>query len=445
MKLKLSIYNTILMSIMVSLVLGFMIYISDGVIITSSQIQLKSTVEDNADEIEYDDRKLDLDDIDFYKNQVTTLIYSHDGYLIAGNINNIESFNEPLLHDNIAQIDVNGENFYIYDYLVQSRKNDDIFVRGIISTTAYSQTINKVFMIAFLTLPIFIILSGFGSYIICKKALKPLDKIIKTASDINSSDDLSLRIDLNSSKDEIYQLSQTFDEMFERLEQSFITEKQFTSDVSHELRTPITVILARCDIALKDKLSKNEIEESFEVINNQADKMKKIVNSLLSLIRLENKLEHLELLPIDLSELLEIISEEYQEILPENVELISNIEENITLNLDYAMMTRIISNLIDNSIKYIGGGDKIEINLNKQDNLILLEIKDNGIGISKENQDKIFNRFYQVESSRTATDDKSMGLGLSMVQQMTNLNKGKIDVKSELDKGSRFIITFTQE
>lgn len=442
LKFKLSIYNTILMSIMVLLVLGFMLYISDGVIATSSQIQLKSVVESNADEIEYDDGELELDDIDFLKNQVNTLIYTYDGYLIAGNIKNIERFDFPLIHDYVNSIEIDNENFLIYDYLVQSRKHDDVYIRGIISTTSFSQTLNRVFLIAFLTLPIFIILSGIGSYFICKKSLMPLDKIIQTANDINSSDELSLRINLPTGKDEISDLSITFDDMFDRLEQSFIAEKQFTTDVSHELRTPITIILARCDVALNDDLSNDEKLESFEVINNQANKMKIIVNNLLNLIRLENGLQLCDFQEVDLSELLEIICEEYDDVLPENLELKPNIQENIILNLDYSMITRIVSNLIDNAIKYIGDGDLICVDLIKNDNEILLSVKDNGVGISKDNHDKVFKRFYQVDTSRTAREYGSMGLGLAMVRQMVTLNKGKISLESELGNGSCFTITF---
>lgn len=442
MKFKLSIYNTILMTIMVILVLFFMLYISDSVITTSSQAQLKSVVNSNADDIDFDDGELDLDDIEFYKNQVTTLIYSVDGYLLAGGISNIEQFNQPLTHSTITNATILNEDYLIYDYLVESRKYSDVYVRGIISTTAFSQTLNQVFFIAFLALPIFIILSGFGSYFICKKSLKPLEKIIKTADDINSSDDLSLRINLQNSKDEIYKLSKTFDNMFDRLEQSFIAEKEFTSDVSHELRTPITVILARCDVALNDDISNVEKIESFEVINTQAIKMKTIVNNLLSLIRLENGIETCDLQPLDLSELVEIICEEYQDILPENIELKCNIQENIILNLDYSMTLRILSNLIDNAIKYIGKGNLIEVDLTKNDTTVNLSVKDNGIGISHENKDKIFNRFYQVENSRTAQGSGSMGLGLAMVLRMVTINNATINVESELEKGSCFTIIF---
>lgn len=442
LKLKLSFYNTILMSIMVLLVLGFMLYISDGVIATSSQIQLKSVVESNADEIEYDDGKLELDDVDFLRNQVTTLIYTYDGFLIAGNIKNIELFNAPLIHNYVTSVEIDNENFLLYDYLVESRRHDDVYVRGIISTTAFSQTLNRVFLIAFLTLPVFIVLSGIGSYFICKKSLVPLDKIIQTANDINSSDDLSSRINLPDCKDEIYDLAMTFDDMFDRLEQSFMAEKQFTTDVSHELRTPITIILARCDVALNDDLSSDEKLESFEVINNQANKMKVIVNSLLNLIRLENGLQLCDFQEVDLSELLEIICEEYDDVLPENLQLKANIQENIILNLDYSMITRIVSNLIDNAIKYIGDGEEICVNLIKIDDKISLSIKDNGIGISSDNHDKIFKRFYQVDNSRTVKEHGSMGLGLAMVRQMIILNKGEINLESELGCGSCFTITF---
>lgn len=432
MKIKLSVYNTILMSIMVFLVLFFMINISGSVIKVSSEQQLKSVVNENAEEIEYKKDELDFSDIEFYEDQVTTLVYSNKGKLIAGHTRN--EILEPLIDGQVKTIIQDNEEYLIYDLLYVSRYTEDVYLRGIISTSSVSQMLNRVFLIAIITLPLFIIISSIGSYLICKNSLKPLEKMVKTAEDIIASDDLTLRIKYKNGKDEISRLSIAFDNMLDRIEHIYLREKEFTSDVSHELRTPTAVILAECEIADKN--------ESIEVINLQAKKIKQIINNLLKLIRLENGIEKVEIEEVDLSELFEVICDEYENILPENIKFKIDIAENIKFRLDYAMISRVLTNLIDNSIKYIGEGDFIEIILSENETEIEFSVKDNGIGIDSENISKIFERFYRVDKSRTESD--SMGLGLSMVKQMIELNNGQIKVESEINKGSKFIITFNK-
>lgn len=433
------------MATMVVLVLAFMFSVSGSIINTSSQTQLKNIVNDNASEIEYDDGYLDYDDIEFYKNQVTTLVYSQDGYLLAGNIQNINSFNAQLKSGEVSSIKIGADDFLIYDILVDMKNYDDVFIRGIISTSEASQMINQVFRMAFFALPLFVLFAGLGSYFICKKSLAPLDTIIETAENISDSSDLSLRINLEKSDAEILKLATTFDKMFDKLECSFLAEKQFTSDVSHELRTPTSVILAECEFYKNEQLTEIEKDESIEVINRQADKMKRLINHLLNLIRLENGMSKVEFEQVDLSELVLMVCDEKRNLLPENIDLRINVQDNIFQKLDYSMMMRVLTNLIDNSIKYIGDGSFIEVSLSKNDEATIISVKDDGIGIAKEHHEEIFKRFFKVDFSRSSDEAGSMGLGLSMVQQMVHLNNGKIELESDLDNGSCFVVTFNNK
>lgn len=431
MKIKLSIYNTVLMSFMVFLVLFFMINVSGSVIAVSSTAILKEVVHDNIEEIEFKNGRIDFDDVDFYEDQVSTLIYSETGELLAGSFKN--EILEPLIDNEITRV-LDGEiEYLIYDKLVDNKKTGDtLYVRGIISTTGMTQTLNKVFFIAMCTLPLFIIISGIGSYFICKRSLKPLNKMINTAENIIKKDDLSIRINHNKGNDEITRLSKTFDNMLDKLEKMFDKEKRFTSDVSHELRTPTAVILAQCEVL--------DSSESNDLIKKQALKIKSIISKLLNLIRLENGIEKAEISEIDLSELIVMVCDEQKEIT--DIKITTEIEENIVHKLDYSMVVRILTNLIDNSVKYIGSGNEIIVKLFKENNQTKLEVSDNGIGINRENHEKVFDRFFRVDKSRTDVD--STGLGLSIVKQLTELNNGVIDIQSEENKGTKFIITFKE-
>lgn len=441
-KLKITIFNTLLMTAMVVLVLAFMMSISGSIIEFNSENIIKEVVEDNADELEYDDGKLDYDDVEFYENEVITLIYLEDGTLLEGNIRDIEKFTMPLEDLVLKHEIINGNDYFIYDKLVSFRKHSPVYVRGILSINAVSTTLNQIFMMALFALPIFIILASFGSYFISKKSFSPIEKIITTANDISHSDDLSLRINLENGKDEIHKLAKTFDEMFERLDNSFKIEKQFSSDVSHELRTPVAVILAECEYNMNEKNSENEKIEAFEVINRQALKMQTIIMNLLNLTRLDNGVNKAEFDTINLSELILIVCEEQQLLPAKNISLKYDIAENIYGEFDQSMMIRLVSNLISNAYNYGKINGFINVTLKENNEFIALVVKDDGIGIAKDEQEKIWHRFYQIDKSRTSKENTNMGLGLSMVLQIARIHNAKITLDSEVESGSTFTVEF---
>lgn len=441
-KLRLTLFNTLFMSILVVLVLFLMIFASDSIINATTKAQLRDVVWDNLDEIDYEkDGKLDLDDIEFYEDQVTTILYNMEGEVMAGNLNNLELFTMPLIHDNLHEEVIDGKTFLVYDLLYEYKGEPMIFVRGITSTEAVSATIHGVFFMAFIFFPLFILISSLGSYIISKKSLKPLDQMIQTASEITHSDDLSRRIGLSlGNQDEIHALAYTFDEMFGRLEQSFLQEKQFSSDVSHELRTPTAVILAECQCMLEGDPTLEEQTEALTVIQRQGHKMETIIRNLLALIRLENGVEQLHFDKVDLSELVSIVCEEQEMLLPETAQLKENITDGIFITGDYSMLIRVLSNLIDNGFHYGKEGGFVEVSLSTHEKTAILTVKDDGIGIAQESISKIWQRFYQVDSARSSDGSGSMGLGLSMVAQLVKLHGGSIDVESELGVGSVFTV-----
>lgn len=417
------------MSIMVSFVLFFMVAISGNVVQLGSENILREVVHDNMDEIEYNGTDLDFNEVELIEDGVTTLIYSSQGTLLYGYFK-IE-FEEPLLDGVITKVNSGSEQYLLYDRYVQGVNfTNDVYVRGIISITSETKNINMLLLIAFMTLPIFVILLACGSYWICKKSLKPLDKMIETTEMIIQENDLSLRVGHNKGKDEVSRLAISFDKMLDKLSNTLEKEKQFTSGVSHELRTPVAVILAQCELM--------EESETHSLIKVQALKIRLIINQLLKLIRLENGLERAEFEQVDLSELVELICSEQRDLA--NIEIQSQVEEGIIANLDYAMIMRIVTNLINNSIKYIGNGNKIEVALTSKKHEIYLTVKDNGMGIDTKDREKVFDRFYTVDKSRT--DLESMGLGLSMVKQMVEINNGNITLDSELGKGTTITITF---
>ncbi|WP_249029703.1 sensor histidine kinase [Tannockella kyphosi] len=431
LKIKLSIYNALLMSMMVVIVIAFLIMISGNVVVSSSQNTLTEAVEEVADEVEYEKGKIEIDDDVYYSDQVSILIYSSQGVLLEG-VNN-HNIDESLSNGQIGTITIDGNEYMYYDVFVG---DENLFVRGIVSTSAITGVLDEVFRIAIIMLPTFIAISFAGSYFLCKRSFKPLDNVIETAEKISKEDDLTLRIHPENKKDEITRLAITFDKMMEKLENMMKVEKQFTSDVSHELRTPVSIILAECEIAKNG--TQEELNQSVQGIEKQTIKIKNLINQLLNLVRLENGIHKLELETVDLSELIELICNEQRKVLPSSITIEDDIQEGITYLLDYTMISRVIVNLINNSIKYIGQGSTIKVSLAQTQETIHITVADDGIGIPASGIENIFTRFYQVDKARNGD---SMGLGLSMVKQLVELHGGQIGVTSELDKGSTFVIT----
>ncbi len=298
--------------------------------------------------------------------------------------------------------------------------------------------INKTFIYM---IPMFIIIAALGAYLISKKTIKPVENISKSAREISSGNDLSKRINSGNGSDEIAVLADTFNQMLQRLQTSFESEKQFTSDASHELRTPLAVIKAECEYALSDKADNDDKEEALISINEQNEKMTKLVNSLLSLARTEQGTQRFKFEKTNLSELIEQICEGF---VPEKgIRIEYNIENDIYYSVEASLISRMLENLLSNAVRYGNKNGNINVTLKKGKNRIILSVKDNGIGIKENDIDKIFGRFYRADSSRSNSD--GFGLGLALVDRIVSLHGGKAEVKSVFGEGSEFSITFFEK
>lgn len=437
-KFKIAIYNTFLASIITIVVLIFMFSMSSSVVESSTRTQLKFVIHENASQVEFDHGELELEDVNFYENHIYTLVYSHDGYHLAGSIPQQEAFDAPLLHGQVTPFTVDGVNYLIYDTLVSDREHDGVFLRGIVSLVEVGDTVETLFFLTTLALPVFLLFAGLGSYYISKHSLKPLEKIIQTAQDISNGQELARRIDLGPGKDEVHQLADTFNQMFSQLEQAFLAEKQFSSDVSHELRTPVAVILAQCECNLKGEASPQELEQALFSIQGQGRKMQQIINSLLGLIRMDSGQQKAQLEDVDFSELLTLVCQEQESLLPEDRKILTQIPPEILCRVDYSMMIRVLSNLIDNGLKYGKPGGYVRVTLEDHGDQIWFTVEDDGMGIPADQQPLVFQRFYQVDTARQDQVTQSMGLGLAMVAQIVKLHQGTITLESVFGLGSVF-------
>ena len=427
--IKVTAWFTAVIIFLFGIVLSSVILLEDRYINNTSTEELVSAVEkiyENPDEFE------NFDDGIYY------IKYNADNEIIAGKIPKDFDLALAFSIEDINTYQIENKKFLYYDTRL---KNTGDWIRGIYPLSKFQNNISKIWNIGFYYIaPFLIILVIFIGYRIVKNAFKPVKKISETALEIKKSKNFSRRIELDNSEDEIHKMAYTFNEMLDTVEETFIHEKQFSSDVSHELRTPITVILAQSDYALDYVETLDEAKESFEVINRQAKKMTNLINQIMELSKMErqNKIEKDK---INFSNIILQLLEDYRTLLENNnIELITNIEKDLRIYGNKLMLERLFVNLFTNAMKFTK--TTITVSLTRINKEVVLQIKDDGVGIAKEDQKYIWDRFFQTSDSRNKDKNKGSGLGLSMVNRIVQLHLATIDVESEVGKGACFIVKF---
>ena len=218
---------------------------------------------------------------------------------------------------------------------------------------------------------------------------------------------------------------------------------QFTSDVSHELRTPVSVILSQCEYASHPEATEEEKSDALHTIERQSRKMATLISQLLTLSRADAGRAKLHMELLNVSDLAEITVEEQRDFAASrNITLSSWIQPDILMRADETMMMRLFINLLTNAITYGKEGGHVLLELSSSEEQIEGSVSDDGIGIPPEHLDKIWNRFYQVDTSRTSRENGSSGLGLAMVKWIVEAHGGTITVESKEGTGSRFHYTY---
>lgn len=435
------------MALLIILTLIVLFSISSVQVLSDARARLRNTVLQAFWEIDYEDGLLTFDDdINYLEEGVYISVYDAQGYLLYGRTPTGFSGASTLIMDQMQQVGSGQDFWYVYDYCQSVDGYGNLWIRGVASHSRSDSILRIITNAALILLPFFVALIALGGYLITAKALRPLSAMTETARAISEGNDLTRRIRLGSGRDEVHVLAHTFDQMMERLQSSFETEKQFTSDVSHELRTPVAVILSQCEYASQEGTPPEELRGSIGVIGAQARKMSALISQLLTLARADSGKQKLQYELVNLSELAEIIVEE-QSIAAEEkgITLLTDIQPEILLRADETMMMRLFINLISNSITYGKPDGHTLVTLSANETEITGSVQDDGIGIPADKLDKIWQRFYQVDPARTSGSSSGSGLGLSMVKWIVQAHGGRIEVSSRLGEGSCFTFHFFRQ
>ena len=384
-KFRITFWYTLVFSLILALVFFYIYFLSKSYSIHDLQEELK---DESADMLEnlYDksnrnDILYNADWTKFYDDNVSISLYDKNSSFINGVLPEHFPDKVPFINNKVRQIKSDKNIWLVYDYCYEESPEDSIWVRSIASYGHWSRILYNMLWIFAVLFPITVFISAFVGYHILKKALQPIYTISDMAKEISFSVNLSKRIETSNTHDEFSYLADAFNSMIAKLEKSFEKEKQFTSDAAHELRTPISVIQSHCEYCLDELKLTDSVREEIEIIYKKTTYIGQLVSQLLTMIY----------------------------------------------------------NLIENAINYGINGGCVWINLIKNQKNTDIIIKDNGIGIEKEHLDKIWNRFYRVDKSRSAGE--GFGLGLSMVRFIVDIHGGSIAVKSKPGYGTTFTVS----
>ena len=288
---------------------------------------------------------------------------------------------------------------------------------------------------------IIILLSSVCTYFLTKKALTPLQKLTSEVSQIQAQN-LSTQLAVPDSKDEIAQLTSSFNEMLTRLDNAFSTQKQFSANAAHELRTPLAVLQTNLEVfEKKQKPEMIEYRQLFTMIKEQTARLSQLVGTLLDMTNLKSVPR------TDQVSLEELVDEVFCDLDPiaekAGISIHFNDSSNQDLHSDvtgsYVLLYRAVYNLVENAIKYNRPHGSVSVSVKQENGQAMVLVTDTGIGISPENQKKIFDPFFRVDKSRSRAMGGA-GLGLALVDSIAKEHRGTVKVLESSSAGSTIVL-----
>ena len=286
-------------------------------------------------------------------------------------------------------------------------------------------------------LPLTVAVAVAGGFVLVRRALDPVERIAAKAAEI-SQHNLSERLPVVRSGDELERLSVSLNHMISRLQEAIDGSKQFVADASHELRTPLTVMRGELEALAQDPRLGRETRETLGSVLEEVERLAEIVESLFALSRLDAGEASAEWRRFDLAELAATTAEQMSLLATDkNVSVACDSAAGVVVEGDPARLKQVIVNLLDNAIKYTPGGGRVRLSVRRDQDYALLEVTDDGIGIPEEALPHVFKRFFRVDSSRSR-EQGGAGLGLAIVKSICSAHGADIEVISSPGRGSTF-------
>ena len=440
-KFKVTLWYSSIVTLVLALAIGGVLLLSEYNSTDNIKAELMDEVGDlTEDLLENPLYSSEQDLLTFFDDDIMLSIYDENGAFANGIVPDDFPTAYIFESDELREVTQGAESWLIYDHKMQDNAGKIWWIRGIYSYGTMTRMIQGAGLLFIFLAPLLIGFTAFMGYRMVKKALQPIYTITDTVKEISHAEDLSKRLPGMPVKDEFSRLTETFNEMLSRLEMSFQSEKQFTSDAAHELRTPVSVMIAHCEYCLDELELSEEAREEIEIIYEKANRISKLVSQLLMLARAENRNYQLDAEEIDLEILAESVMEELEEKAAQkkiHFEFENHLENSVICG-DMVLLTRLFMNLLDNAVIYGKRGGYAKLSLDEQDEKVRIRVEDNGVGIAPEDINKIWNRFYRGDKSRSAGE--GFGLGLFMVRWIVEMHGGEIQVESKENEGTIFTV-----
>ncbi|MBI1795163.1 MAG: HAMP domain-containing protein [Chloroflexi bacterium] len=290
-----------------------------------------------------------------------------------------------------------------------------------------------------------LVVAFLGGLWLADRAMRPVATITHAARNISESD-LSRRLNMRG-RDELAKLAETFDDMLARLQAAFDRQRRFVADASHELRTPLTIVNLEVGRALSSRRSAAEYQRTLQVVNAEGERMARLVNDLMTLARMDAGQAILQFEYLDFSDVaLEAVERMSALAEDRHVKLETGELPELPIRGDRQYLIQMISNLIENGIKYSGADKVVRVETDGTQDKATLRISDSGPGIPPEHLPHLFDRFYRVDAARSQNSDDpasptGSGLGLSIVAWVVQAHNGNIKAESRVNEGTTFEIT----
>ena len=360
----------------------------------------------------------------------STFLQAHSQTLVLSNDTYRRSFQDQLIDGRpfrfiLQTLEANG---HVYAVMMGSPTDDAV------ETLALFRSYLLMFA------PLLFLVAAGGGYWLSRRALSPVDALVRTARDISGSS-LNRRLQKLETGDELQRLADTLNEMLGRIETAFLRVTEFTADASHELRTPVSLIRTEAELALRRPRKDVEYKESLLHILMEAERTTALIEQLLSLARADSGRETLEMQPVNVRETLQRVAESWQQVAAiRNLQFSSSIgTSDLFVMGDESVLRRLADILLDNAFKYTPSPGSVRLSLEQKADGAVISVQDSGVGIAESEHDKIFERFYRVDKARSRAQGGA-GLGLSIAQWIVAQHHGSIVVESRPGDGSIFRI-----
>jgi heavy metal sensor kinase len=313
-------------------------------------------------------------------------------------------------------------------------------VRVGMSLENMQQTKKRFLLIIAGLLPVMLLFAGGGGWLLAGRALRPIDSMTRSANKI-SAEHLSQRLGVSGSDDELDRLAQTINDMLDRIDGAVQEMRRFSADASHELQTPLTILRGEIEVALLKQRSPSEYQQVLHSSLEEIERISRLVDGLLLLARADVGALKLDLQPVDMAQLTHQLCEHLQPLARQHdIELRHPVSHPVVIDGDELQLQRMLTNLIDNGIKYTPSGGHVSVCVEQKNKGAAIRVKDSGPGFTDEEAEQIFERFHRTPQARQQNSSGS-GLGLSIARSIALAHGGDISVESVPGVGSTFSVS----